>query len=789
MRFLAHLSLAAPFVNAASLYSSGAGRSPLAARTTISNPPATSSSSTVPDFSAAWDAAYAKAKVAVAKMSLTDKVTLTTGTGLGAGTCSGNIPAISSINFPGLCLEDGPMAMRPANFSTVFPAGVNTAATFNRQLIRARGVALGAEFAGKGVNVAFGPSVQIARTPTGGRSWEGFGADPFLSGEAGYETILGMQSSKVQANVKHFLGKYQEFARFSESSDIDDRTAHEIYGHPFMRAVMAGVSSVMCAENRVNGTYSCGNDEIQNKLLRKEWGFRGYVLSDFLANRATSDAVNGLDMSLPGNAAQVTIPVSSAYIDPVNSYFGSTLASAVTNGTVPASQLDAMVTRILAGWYLLNQDNGQFTGPQYTKDVRADHATVARQVAAASHILLKNTKNALPLTKAKLGNGILVAGSDARAPSSLWLISAYVGALNDGTLAMGWGSGAGTLTTLAAPLDSLTTKAQADGTTISAALDDWNPAAAAAAAVGKSAALVFIKSASGEGHIRAQLNSRCRSNISAWNNGDNMVKAVAAVNPNTIVIIHSVGTIDMEAWINNPNVSAVVLAGIPGQESGNALVDVLYGTVNPSGRLPYTIAKQLSDYPAQVNHGTGDINGLFSIPYSEKLLVDYRHFDAKNITPRFEFGYGLSYTYFSYSALTITRSIQPLGSTLGTKWLAGLTVPGASSSTAAWSVFHTPIVTVKFNLKNTGIYAGSEIPQLYLHFPSSAGEPPSVLKAFDSIKLNPGQNTTVTLTLTAHSFSVWDTVGQGWKRPSGQFTLHVGASSRDFRLYGVVPTN
>ncbi|EJD43876.1 glycoside hydrolase family 3 protein [Auricularia subglabra TFB-10046 SS5] len=785
MRLLVHLSLAAPLASAASLYSPrGAGRSTLDARaTSISNPP--SNPAQVPDFGPAWDAAYRKAKAALARMSVQDKVTLTTGTGLGAGTCSGNIPGVDSIGFPGLCLEDGPMAMRPASLTTVFPAGINTAATFNRKLMRSRGVAMGAEFAGKGVNVAFGPAMNMARAPTGGRNWEGFGADPFLAGEAAYETILGMQSAGVQANAKHFVGKFQEFARFTSSSEIDDRTMHEIYAHPFMRSVMAGVASIMCAENRVDGTYACGNDEIQNKMLKKEWGFRGYMLSDFLATRATSDAVNGLDMTLPGNAAQVTVPVTAAY-------FGTNLTAAVQNGTVAASRLDDMAARILAGWYLLNQDNGKFTGPQYTKDVRADHAALAREVAAASHILLKNTNNALPLTKEKLRSGILIAGSDARAPSSLPLISAYVGALNDGTLAMGWGSGAGTLSTLADPLTSLTNRVEADGASVSVALDDWNPAAAAQVAVGKSAAFVFIKSASGEGHIVPPvefdpngINQGDRSNISAWNNGDNMVKAVAAANRNTIVVVHSVGTLDMESWIDNPNVTAVVWAGINGQETGNALVDVLYGKVNPSGRLPYTIAKSISDYPAQVNHGSGDINGLFSVPYTEGLNIDYRHFDAKNIKPRFEFGFGLTYTWWSYSALSVTRSIQPPGSIIGLKWLAGLTVPGGDSSTAAW--FHTPIFTVKFNLKNTGIYAGTEIPQLYLHYPSSAKEPPSVLKGFDAISLKPGQNTTVSIPLTPHSLSIWDSASKGWKKPLGLFALHVGASSRDFRLFGQLP--
>ncbi|EJD54489.1 glycoside hydrolase family 3 protein [Auricularia subglabra TFB-10046 SS5] len=759
---------------------------------------AVAAASTAPSFDAAWDQAYKKARAKIAGWTLEEKVSVTTGT---SGRCAGNLRAIEPKDgrgWPGLCMEDGPLAMRPGDLTTIFPAGVNTAATFNRELIRARAVALGREFVGKGVNVAFGPELNMIRAPTGGRNWETFGADPFLSGEAAYETVLGMQSAGVQACAKHYLNNEQEYARFSSSSDVDDRTQHQVYGHPFLRGVQAGLASVMCALQLVNGTHACGNSELINGLLRKDFGFKGFVVSDWYGTRSTMDAVNGLDITMPGVAAIPRIPLQQSIVSPPGtSYFGGNLTSAVQNGTIPQSAVDEMVARVVAAWYRLKQDSPSYPQVNYNSgnktdpatnlhvDVRSDHAKTARVVAAASHVLLKNTRSALPLTKAGLKNGLLVAGSDARAGDAA-LYTARAGAMNDGVLVTGWGSGAGWLVNLTAPNDALAARAKVDGTVIEYALDDWNTDAAAAAARGKSAALVFVKTNSGEGHIVPPvefdpngINQGDRLNISAWNNGDKLILAVAAQNPNTVVVVHSVGPMNVEAWINHPNVTAVVWAGVVGQEVGNALVDVLYGDVNPSGRLPYTVAKRLEDYPAQVSYA-GGINDNFPVPYSEGLLVDYRHFDAHNIAPRFEFGFGLSYTTFSYSAL----AYWPLIVLPSPELLAWRSGRGVAPTSAQW--LHKPLYAVTFILKNTGKKSGIEIAQLYLHHPASSGEPPSVLKGFEAVDLKPGQSKVVTITLSAHSLSYWDTAAQGWRKSGSKIGISVGASSRDFRLKGTL---
>jgi beta-glucosidase-like glycosyl hydrolase len=204
---------------------------------------------------------------------LEEKVNITTGIGWMNGRCVGNTPPVK--DFPGLCLEDSPLGVRFGDFATAFPAGVNAVTTWNKRLIRTRGLYMGREFVGKGVNVALGPMMNMGRIARGGRNFEGFGADPYLTGEAAYETILGMQQAGVQACAKHFINNEQEFKRTLSSSEVSDRTQHEIYAHPFLRSVMAGVASIMCSYNLINGTYACENDKMMNDILKREYGFRG----------------------------------------------------------------------------------------------------------------------------------------------------------------------------------------------------------------------------------------------------------------------------------------------------------------------------------------------------------------------------------------------------------------------------------------------------------------------------------------------------------------------------------
>ncbi|GLB36355.1 putative beta-glucosidase [Lyophyllum shimeji] len=744
--------------------------------TTSSAP--TSSSTSPANMSPEWTAAYTKAKAAVAKLSLTDKVNLATGVQWQRGNCVGNTPAISSISFPGLCLQDSPLGVRYADLVSAFTAGINVAATFNRTLMTQHGAAMGAEFRGKGVNVALGPMMNLMRAPAAGRNWEGFGGDPYLSGEAAFQVITGIQSQGVQATAKHYINNEQE--HFRDSSSSNDRKMahlspnpffllkacnqqHEIYAAPFLRSVQANVAAVMCSYNQINGSYACENDKMLNGILKGEFGFPGYVMSDWWATHSTLSVNKGLDMTMPGD-----ISLNSG-----TTYFGQALVNAVQSGSVLQSRIDDMALRILAAWYLLKQDSGfpavnfnswNLNAPVNTHtNVQADHKDVIRIIGASSSVLLKNANQILPLGSLKsigiVGNG---AGPSSKGPNGY---SDRAG--DDGVLAMGWGSGTAEFPYLITPLDAITTKAKTLGTTVSSSLSDTDLNAAANAASGKDVAIVFITADSGEGYLTVEGNAGDRNNLQAWHGGDALVSKVAGVNSKTIVVINSVGPIIMEPWINHPNVTAVVWSGLPGQEAGNAITDILYGAYNPSGRLPFTIGKSATDYAAQVTYNSN--GGTLQLPYSEGLFVDYRYFDKSNIAPRFEFGFGLSYTTFQYSALSIS------GST------AGGTAP-TGSALDPW--LHTKVMTVTFSIQNTGTVAGHEVPQLYTTPPASTQSAPKNLKGFDSVYLTPGQTKTVTMQLSRYDLSFWNVNSQRWQVPTGNHGISIGASSRDIRLTG-----
>ncbi|QQK47671.1 putative beta-glucosidase L [Penicillium digitatum] len=710
--------------------------------------------------SAGWDAAYSKAQAALLKLNQTEKVGIATGVGWEGGPCVGNTYAASSIDYPSLCLQDSPLGIRFANPVTAFPAGINAGATWDRSLLYARGAAIGKEAKGLGVHVQLGPVAgPLGKNPDGGRDWEGFSVDPYLSGVAMEETIQGMQDSGVQACAKHWLGNEQEHRRETVSSNIGDRATHELYVWPFMNAVKANVASVMCSYNKLNETWACENDSLLNDLMKKELGFPGYIMTDWNAQHTgVNSALAGLDMTMPG---------SDFNTPPGSIFWGPNLLQAVTNNSVPQSRLDDMATRILAAWYLLDQDQGypevsfgSWNGGRASVDVTGDHATVARTVARDSIVLLKNKERALPLQQPK---SLAIIGQDAIVNPSGPNACSDRGC-NNGTLAMGWGSGTSEFPYLVGPLDAIRVQARKDGTELFQSTTDSTTAAASAAAAAETA-VVFINADSGEGYITVEGNVGDRNDLDPWHNGNNLVKSVAAVNKNVIVVIHSVGPIILETVLAQPSVKAVVWAGLPGQESGNALVDVIYGSTSPSGKLPYTIAKQSSDYGAG---WTTELDDNFV----EDLFVDYRHFDKNDIAPRYEFGYGLSYTTFNYVGLVVSISGKAGAS-------SGRIVPGGAED-----LFES-VGTISVTVQNIGEVAGAEVAQLYLGLPDSVpSTPPKQLRGFQKLNLQPGEPGTATFELTRRDLSYWDVPIQKWVVPSGIFTVYVGSSSRDIRENG-----
>ncbi|KAH7166445.1 beta2 tomatinase [Dactylonectria macrodidyma] len=756
---------------------------------------------------AGWDAAFARAQEAVRCLNLTQKVSLTTGSVLGAQ-CNGNIAPIPEVNFTGLCLADGPVSVRIADFATVFPAGLTTAATWDRELIYQRGLALGAEFRGKGAHVHLGPAAgALGRHPLGGRNWESFSPDPYLTGVAMEHTIAGIQKMGVQACAKHFIGNEQETQRsntFTEdglevqaiSSNIDDRTMHELYLWPFANAVKSGVASVMCSYNRINQTYACENSKLQNGLLKGELGFQGYVVSDWFATHSGMASVEGgLDMTMPG-----PLDGMSAAMMPAASYLGGNLTQAVLNGTIDESKVDDMARRILTPYFYLKQyedfptvDPSTFyvfartynypdeilrtmgldpANPPPARDVRNDHAKVVRKVAAAGTVLLKNLNGTLPLkvpkevgvfgnAAADVAEGLTFTGDD----SGPW-------GANIGALSVGGGSGAGRHTYIVSPLHAIRNRTEATGGRVQYLLDNQRIVDNDFTSIFPipEVCLVFLKSWHREGTDRLSFENDWNSTV--------IVENIARQCHNTVVVTHS-GGVNTMPWANNPNVTAILAAHYPGQENGNSVVDVLYGETNPSGRLPYTIPKDPKDYEFPIINITGNRSrdsSAWQADFTEGLMIDYRHFDSKNITPLYEFGYGLSYTTYDL--------ISPLSVTSKVEHLAALPSPINRTHVGGNPDLWKEVVTFSTTVKNTGQVPGSQVIQLYVNFPKEAvpnHTPSMVLRGFEKVFLEPGQAKPVTFSLMRRDLSFWNTTAQNWQLPTGQIKFSVGFSSRDIK--------
>ncbi|KAH0583308.1 hypothetical protein H2248_011176 [Termitomyces sp. 'cryptogamus'] len=556
-----------------------------------------------------WEDSFTLANATASAMTIEEKIGIVRGTGQLNPTrrCVGDTTAVSRLGVPSICFNDGPAGVRLSKGVTGFPAGINAASTFSRRLMIARGKALGEEFRGKGIQVFLGPAMDIMRNPKAGRGWESFGPDPYLNGEGAFQTITGVQSVGVQACAKHFIANNQEHWRYGLSANVDDRTLAEIYWYPFLRSIEAGVVSVMCAYNRFNDTSSCHNAALigDNGLLRRN-GFKGYVVSDWGATHdsASDNANAGLDMEQPGDFILIGGGVFAG------------LEIAVNLGFVSENRLNQMVTRVLAPWYRLGQDSGyppvNFDAQRpdgsgsrnLNVSVRSDaHTSLVREIASASAVLLKNnrttttgtqsgtTTRGLPLAASKVKT-IAVIGQDAKMPN---LHCNDLNECNDGTMSIGWGSGSNSLEFIIPPIDAITSFVGMSANITSSLSNDLTTGPAAAE--GKDVALVFVNAMSGElgAYDVVNGNEGDRNNLDLWFKGGSLVETIAAVNENTVVVVHSVGPVYMP-WSTHPNITAIIYAGAPGEQTGPSIVDVLYGNYNPSGRLPFSIADVRSNY-------------------------------------------------------------------------------------------------------------------------------------------------------------------------------------------------
>ena len=704
-----------------------------------------------------------RADLLLAALTLDQKVAFMHGigddTGMGfVGDHTGAIPPMPAIGFPGIHFTDGPIGVRQGGEpATLMPAPVALAASWDPAMAQQYGTVLGSEAHAKNNDVIFGPMINMVRIPQGGRDFETLGEDPYLAARIAVPEIEAIQNQGVMADPKHYVANNQETDREVTNAIVDDRTLHEIYLPAFEASVeQAHAATVMAAYNKVNGAYNTQNCPLLHGVLEGQFGFDGFVVSDYDSTYGQEvPSVNcGTDVELPtgeglpGLGGQPGSRATGGY---------DYLPQDVTAGTVLTSTIDAAVHRVLRTLFRFGVFDRQpcpianDINNCSPIDANAD-GLAARQVAEAGAVLLKNATPqaaAAPLLPLDTGRvtSIAVIGPAAA------------------TNAQGGGSSATVPFTNVTPLQGITARA---GPGIRVAYNDGsNAALAAAVAATSSVAIVVVADQMMEQVDRPCLDLNCYSSASAGGatqatDQDALIEAVAVANPHTIVVLNS-GAPDLMPWIGQ--VPSVLESWYGGEENGAAMASVLFGDVNPSGKLPVTFPLTETDTAAntpQQYPGVGEM-----AHYSEGVFIGYRHYDQAGTTPLFPFGHGLSYTTFSYSNLAIAPAEA---CTAG----AGATGTGPTRA------------TVSFDVQNTGSRAGAEVAQLYLGFPmrSAVPEPPKWLRGFQKVFLQPGQITHVTLPVDQRALSYWDTTHSQWTVQPGPFNIMVGGSSRDIRLTG-----
>lgn len=647
----------------------------------------------------------ARANELLAAMTLAEKVSMLHGvdTSQSPVPTVGDIAPIPRLHVPGITMTDGPAGVRNGQKATEMPAPIAEGASFDPAVARAYGSVVGADARDLGQDQVFGPGMNIDRVPTNGRNFEYFSEDPVLSGTIGGADVRGIQSNGVIATIKHYVGNNQETNRTSISADIDDRTLHEIYEKNFGIAVAEGKpGSVMCSYNLVNDVYACSNASTLISALRKEFGFNGFVVSDYPATHATTDFAAGLNVELPTGVHATLAQVQAALAD-----------RSLTQAAIDQRVRETLT--VLFGFGLFDRDTTA-TSPI---DQSADN-TIAQRVTEQSAVLLKNSGKVLPVA-ASTGS-VAVIGATAK------------------TSAQGGGSSQVDPLSVDNAYDAIVGRA-GHATSVSYA-DGSDVAQAAATAKAASTAFVFVRDYSSEGSDRA--------NLSLPNNQDGLVSAVAAANPHTVVVLET-GAPVLMPWLSQ--VAGVLEAWYPGARGGAAIAGLLWGDVNPSGKLPQSWPARDSDVPASTPEQYPGDGGVET--YSEGVDVGYRWYDAHNVDPLFPFGAGLSYTKFAYSHLRLAHS------------------SGVSGQD----------VTVSFDVRNTGTRAGAEAPQVYVSKPHTlVSSPPRELVAFSKVSLRAGQSKHVTLTVARRELSYWDSGAQAFTVQDGRYGVYVGGSSRSLPL-------
>lgn len=641
-----------------------------------------------------------------------------------ASLCSGadfwHTEAIERLQIPAMMVSDGPHGLRKQDQeadhlgvnesikAVCFPAGCGTAASFNRELITRMGEALGEECQAEGVGVILGPAVNIKRSPLCGRNFEYYSEDPYVASEMAGALIKGVQSKNVGTSIKHFLANNQEHRRMSSSSEADERTLREIYLAAFEGAVSAQKPwTVMCSYNRINGTYAAQHKEALTDILRGEWGFDGFVVSDWGAvDDRVPDLEAGLDLEMPSS-------------DGAND---RRIVEAVKSGRLNEAVLDSAVERILNIVYRFEENRDETA----VFDRDRDHE-LAKKVAEETIVLLKNEGNILPLKETE---EIAFIGKYASKPRYQGGGSSHI---NSHKVTGAWDCVKewGNVTLSEGFRDD---KDETDEALLAEAVEAAGKAKAAVIFAGLPDA--FESEGFDRSHMRMP---DCQNEL---------IARVAEVQPNTIVVLHNGSPVEMP-WADQ--VKGIVEAYLGGQAVGAAEVDILFGRVNPSGKLPESIPYQLEDNPSWLYYGgEGD-----RVEYREGIFVGYRYYDTKKMAVRFPFGHGLSYTTFVYSNLRL----------------------------GAERMKDTDCLAVSVDVTNTGDVAGKEVVQLYVSdVESSVIRPEKELKGFEKVELAPGETKTVSFNLNKRAFAYWNTTLHDWHVESGEFLIKVGGSSRQIAL-------
>jgi len=683
-----------------------------------------------------------RADLVMEQMTLDEKMLLVHGTGgfaLSGNRSNGGagvVEGIPRLGLPDLQLADSAVGVRAAaergRYSTLLPSTIGEAATWNLKLAWAYGDVIGRELRDQKYNVSLGGGVDITREPRNGRNFEYQGEDPILAGKMLAQFVKGLQSNHVIGDVKHYAFNDQETGRNIGNVLLGKRAARESDLLAFEIAVKEGdPGMVMCSYNKLNGDWACENSYLLTDVLKKAWGFPGFVLSDWGGTHTTTKAaLAGLDNEEPGS-----------------NFFGPALKKAVESGEVPLARLNDMVHRIVrtefASGIVDDPPKGRVVDPFRGADT-------AQEIAEQSMVLLKNDGNQLPLNGATV-KSIALIGSHADTSMLSGGGSAQVDPPGGGASQFG-----GAIVWFpTSPMKAIRAKAPKAKVEYN---DGSDLTAAAALAKSSEIAIVFVNQPTSEG--------RDLPTLILPDNQDKLVSAVAAANPHTLVVLETGGPAAMP-WIGQ--VSAAIEVWYPGIRGDVALANILFGDVNPTGKLPVTFAKSDTDLPhpqipglvpppppsATPEAGRGGRGGRgrmapFDVDYSEGLKVGYKWFDAEKKDPLFAFGHGLSYTTYAYSGLK-----------------AG-------------------IDTVTFTVRNTGKRAGAEIAQVYAALPSAAQEPPKRLVAWDRIPLAPGESKTVTLAIDPKFLSIFNEQKDGWELLPGEYQFLVGGSSRSTPLTATV---